>query len=94
MADKNNQTEEVVKKNETKVEKTKAPKKDKVPFTKKIGTFFRENRAELKKIVWYSRSQTVKTTIVVLVCMVICSAAISLLDFGFASVISFLSGRL
>jgi len=94
MADKINKTEEAAEK-ETKVEKTPAktakPAKEKVPFTKKVASFFKENKAELKKIVWFSRSQTIRTTIVVLVAMVICSAAVSILDFGFSSVISALS---
>lgn len=95
MADKTNKTESLEKKAEAKVQKTPAkgskPAKEKVPFTKKVSTFFKENKAELKKIVWYGRSQTIRTTLVVLVAMIICSAVISLLDFGFASVISALS---
>ena len=94
MADKTKKTEETEVK-DSKVEKAPAkaakPAKDKVPFTKKVGTFFKENKAELKKIVWFSKSQTIKTTAVVLVAMLICSAAVSLLDIGFASVISALS---
>ncbi len=94
MADKTNKTE-ALETSETKVEKTPAkaakPVKEKVSFFKKIGTFFKENKAELKKIVWYGKNQTIRTTVVVLVALVICSAAISLLDLGFSSVISMLS---
>ena len=93
MADKTTNTEEAVE--ESKVEKApakaKKPAKEKVPFFKKIGTFFKENKAELKKIVWFGKSQTIRTTVVVLIALVICSAAISLLDIGFSAVISTLS---
>ena len=91
MADKTNKTEEAALKESKKAEKPAKPAKEKGAFFKKIALFFRENKAELKKIVWYGKSQTVKTTGVVLVAMVICSAAVSLLDFGFSSVISALS---
>ena len=93
MADKTTNTEESVE--ETKVEKapakTKKPAKEKVSFFKKIGTCFKENKAETKKIVWFGKAQTIRTTIVVLVALIVCSAAISLLDIGFSSVITTLA---
>ena len=62
-------------------------------FWKKVKNFFRDYKSEMKKIVWFSREDTVKNTAVVLVMMVISGAAVALFDFGFAQLILLL-GRL
>ncbi|MBR3894222.1 MAG: preprotein translocase subunit SecE [Clostridia bacterium] len=53
-----------------------------IKFREKIGKFFRTYKSESKKISWLSWEQTKKSTWVVLVVLVICAAAICLLDFG------------
>jgi len=48
---------------------------------KKIITFFQESFAELKKVTWPSRDETVASTKVVLVSTLIIAAALGLVDF-------------
>ena len=83
--EKNTQVEEVKK------DSKKPVKSDKVPFTTKIGNFFRACKSELKKIVWYSKKDTFNSTLLVVIVLIVCSAAISILDFGFAKVIELLA---
>jgi len=64
---------------ETKVAKKPAKKKK---FFEGIAKFFKEFKAEFKKIVWFSKKQTINSTIVVLFFMAVISVAISALDLG------------
>lgn len=87
------------KKNETEVKEEKsektpvAKKKDKVPFGDKVKKFFREYKSELKKIVWYSPKQTAKSTVLVVITIVIAAACIGVLDFLFSNLLTIL-GRI
>ena len=58
--------------------------KDKVSIFKKIGKFFRECRSELKKIVWYNREQTFRSSVLVIVCIIIVGVVVAALDFAFS----------
>ncbi|MBQ5470608.1 MAG: preprotein translocase subunit SecE [Treponema sp.] len=49
----------------------------------KIGRFFRESRAELKKVVWPSRQDVVSSVLVVIISTVIMAVILGLLDFAF-----------
>ena len=49
----------------------------------KIGQFFRESRAELKKVVWPSRQDVVSSVLVVIISTVIMAVILGLLDFAF-----------
>ncbi|MCR5400577.1 MAG: preprotein translocase subunit SecE [Treponema sp.] len=49
----------------------------------KLGQFFRESRAELKKVVWPSRADVVSSVKVVIISTVIIAIVLGLLDFGF-----------
>jgi preprotein translocase subunit SecE len=49
--------------------------------------FVREVRGELRKVAWPTRSEVVNYSIIVLVAVVILTAYISLLDFGFGEAI-------
>lgn len=49
----------------------------------KLGQFFRESRAELKKVVWPSRADVVSSVKVVIISTVIIAIILGLLDFGF-----------
>ena len=77
--------EEVTKesKKEKKSEKSKGP-----GFFEKLGTklkkFWKTMKSELKKITWYSRQQTVLSTLLVLVVMGISAAVIGVLDVLFS----------
>ena len=65
--------------------KQSKPKKEGNVFTrmfKAIKKFFKDYKSEMKKVVWYGRKQTIKSTGVVIVVLVATSAAIGLLDLG------------
>ena len=51
-------------------------------FREKIGKFLRVYKSEWKKIVWLPWDQTKKSTLVVLVVLIVCAAVICLLDLG------------
>ncbi len=51
-------------------------------FREKLAKFFRVYKNECKKITWLSWKETRKSTLVVLVLLIACAAAISLLDFA------------
>ena len=63
-------------------EKKKATKAAKPSLGAKLKKFFKDNKSELKKVVWLSKEQTIKSTGLVIVVLVVVSAAISLLDLG------------
>ncbi len=79
-----------VKKTNSKKNVKKKAKSDKPGLGAKISKFFKDLKSELKKIVWFGKEQTAKSTGLVLVALVICSALISLLDLGFSSLIMWL----
>ena len=51
-------------------------------FREKVGKFFRVYKSEIKKIVWLPWDQTKKSTLVVLVILIICATVICLVDLG------------
>ena len=51
-------------------------------FREKIGKFLRVYKSEWKKIVWLPWNQTKKSTLVVLVVLIVCATVICLLDLG------------
>ena len=51
-------------------------------FREKVGKFFRVYKSEIKKVVWLPWDQTKKSTLVVLVILIICATAICLVDLG------------
>lgn len=69
----------------SKPKKDKAKSKDKKPgFGKRAGRFFRELKAELKKVAWPSRAETLKKTGIVIVCVIIVGIIVWIFD-GIAS---------
>jgi preprotein translocase subunit SecE len=52
----------------------------------KVGQFFRESKAELKKVVWPSRDDVVSSVKVVIVSTVVMAVILGLLDWGFTEV--------
>ncbi len=89
MADMENVTTTEVSEKETKVkdEKKKAPKVSKPGIGERVKKFFKDYKSELKKVVWYSKKQTLKSTGLVLVALIVVSAVISLLDLGLSNLI-------
>ncbi len=49
----------------------------------KIGQFFRESKAELKKVVWPSREDVLSSIKVVIISTVVVAVILGLLDFAF-----------
>ena len=85
-------TEEVVEqtaKKETKVkdDKKKASKDRKPGLGSKIANFFKSNKSEFKKISWYGKKQTIKSSAVVIVCLVAVSVVLGLLDYGISNLL-------
>ncbi|MBR6744473.1 MAG: preprotein translocase subunit SecE [Clostridia bacterium] len=84
-----NEKNEVVKAEEKKAAPEKAEKKaDKPSFFKRAGAsikrFLRENKAELKKIVWYDKKSTIRSSIIVVVAILVSALFLGILDFGFS----------
>ena len=75
---------------------TGPPKKPAVPskvatgepnFLKKSIQFLREVKVELKKVTWPSRKQTIGSTVVVIILVMIISAFLGLVDMGLSSLV-------
>jgi len=58
----------------------------------KIRQFLDEARAELKKVTWPTRKQTLASTAVVLVVSIFISLFLGLVDFGLTKIIKVLLG--
>ena len=56
-----------------------------IKFREKIGKFFRVYKSEIKKVVWLPWDQTRKSTLVVLVVMIVAAAVVCLLDWGLST---------
>ncbi|MCX7714215.1 MAG: preprotein translocase subunit SecE [Clostridia bacterium] len=56
----------------------------------KIGRFFKETRAELKKVTWPTREQLIHNTGVIITFIIITCIILSLLDFGFGQLVQWI----
>jgi preprotein translocase subunit SecE len=88
--EKNLQAEEVVSAEATaekapKAEKNKGEKKENffVRFGKKIKKLCRDLVSEMKKVVWLSKKETVRNSVLVTVVVVVTAVVIGLVDAGF-----------
>ena len=72
----------------TKADKPKAAKERKPGFFNRLGRFFRDLKAELKKVAWPSGSDTMKKTGIVVVCVIIVGIFIWLFDWLAGEIIS------
>ncbi|MBR4288329.1 MAG: preprotein translocase subunit SecE [Clostridia bacterium] len=61
--------------------------KKKPGFFKRIASFFKEYRSELKKVVWYPKNKVIRDTGIVVVALVICGLIIGVLDILFTQII-------
>ena len=57
----------------------------------KIANFFKNNKSEIKKIVWMPKNDLIKSTGIVLLVLVAACALIGLLDLAFSTVLKLLS---
>lgn len=60
----------------------KKEKKD----TKKNSRFFKDMKAELKKVVWPTPKQLVNSTVAVLTIVIVCALIVFVLDLGFEAI--------
>ena len=58
----------------------------------RIARFFKDIRAELKKVTWMNKSQLASTTVVVLLACLLFGAVIWLVDFGMAELYKVIFG--
>lgn len=88
-----NETEETVVATEVKVTEKKSKKafEEKPGFfvrlREKLKKFWKNYKSELKKITWYSRKQTLYSTLLVLVCIIVAATFVGILDYGFSMAI-------
>ena len=83
--------EEKTKVEKTKKEKPQKSKKDKQPG--KVKKYFADLKSEMKKITWYSRKDTAKSSGLVIAVIVVFAIVIGLIDLGFNNLIALL-GRI
>ncbi|MBW1823954.1 MAG: preprotein translocase subunit SecE [Deltaproteobacteria bacterium] len=58
----------------------------------KFKLFLKEVKAELKKVVWPTRKDTIASTSVVVILVLIIAASLGLVDFGLSRVIRLILG--
>jgi preprotein translocase subunit SecE len=63
-----------------------------VRFGKKIAKICKDTVGELKKVVWLSKSELVKSSKLVVIAVIVVSVAIAIVDLGFSQGINFLAG--
>ncbi len=92
MADKENK-KELEAKTDKQDEKTKAdkPKSDKPSVWERAKAWFKSVKAECKKINWASRKSVQQNSLIVIVCVIIFSIALGILDYCFSGAIVGLS---
>ena len=61
-------------------------------FATGVAKFFRDTRSELKKVVWPSREDTKKNTIVVLVVVILAALILFILDAVFGGLLGLVIG--
>ncbi len=80
---------------EKKAVDTAKPKKEKTPKPKKekgkIGKFFADLKSERKKITWYSKKDTVKSSGLVIGVLVVCAIIIFGVDWCFGQLVALLA---
>jgi preprotein translocase subunit SecE len=78
--------------NNEKIPEVKAKKSDKPNFFVRIGQkikkFFKDYSSEMKKVVWLSKAEVRKNSLVVIVSVIVCAIAIGIVDLAFSSIIS------
>lgn len=57
-----------------------------------VGTFLKEVKEELKKVNWATKDETIGTTVVVLVLVILLAAFIGVVDIGLSKIIQLIVG--
>ena len=93
MADEIKDTEVVEKTTESTSKAAKKPaKKAKKAKSHKVTSYLKDLKSELGKITWYSKKDTINSTVLVCVIMVLFAAVIAVVDYLFGSGIGLLGG--
>ncbi len=69
-----------------------AEKAEKQSFFARIGKFFRDQKSEVKKIVWPSKKQVLNNTAIVLAAVALFAVAVGIFDWALGLVIKLLLG--
>ena len=77
-----------IKKTDAVEKKPEVKKANKPSLGSKLGKWFREFKAEFKKIVWCNRKDTFNSTVLVVVSVLVVAAVVSGLDIGFSDAIN------
>jgi preprotein translocase subunit SecE len=64
------------------------------PSRERVGMsqYFAEVRSEMRKVAWPTRSETINSSIVVLIAVIVMTSLIFLCDYGSSHFVSFLFG--
>ena len=63
-----------------------------VRFGKKVAKICKDTVGELKKVVWLSKNELVKSSKLVVIAVIVVSIAIAIVDLGFSQGINLLAG--
>lgn len=66
----------------------------KVGFGTKVKRFFKETKAELKKVTWPTKEQLIHNTGIIIVFIIIIAVILSVLDLGFGKLFAMLTNIL
>ncbi len=73
---------------------TNLSKTKKASFGTRVKRFFKDTKAELKKVTWPTKEQLIHNTGVIIVFIIIITVILSLLDVGFAQLFKMLTNIL
>ena len=73
---------------------TNLSKANKPSFGTRVKRFFKDTKAELKKVTWPNKEQLIHNTGVIIVFILIITIILSVLDFGFAKLFQLLTNIL
>lgn len=73
---------------------TNLTKTNKASFGTRVKKFFRDTKAELKKVTWPTKEQLIHNTGVIIVFIIIITVILSLLDVGFGQLFKMLTNIL
>ncbi len=66
----------------------------KVGFATRVKRFFKDTKAELKKVTWPTKEQLIHNTGVIIVFIILISVILSVLDLAFGKLFTLLAGIL
>lgn len=73
---------------------TNLTKTKKLGFGARMKKFFKDTKSELKKVTWPTKEQLIHNTGVIIVFIIIITAILSVLDFGFAKLFQLITNIL